>query len=91
MDLALALTDVLPSGLYTAAGIERYVRTVLADPDRSDDFRALGKELLIPATDLDTCERIVLGGAGWDDVPISRAVAASAALPTRRNGSILIP
>jgi NTE family protein len=81
VDLAIALVDALPSGIYTGAGIERYVRTVLTDPDRTDDFRMLETELYLAATDLDTCERIVLGAEGWDDVPISRAVAASAALP----------
>jgi predicted acylesterase/phospholipase RssA len=81
VDLAIALAEALPSGLYTGAGIERYVRTVLSDPDRTDDFRLLQHELYLAATDLDTCERIVLGAEGWDDVPISRAVTASAALP----------
>jgi predicted acylesterase/phospholipase RssA len=81
VDLAVGLADALPSGLYTADGIERYVRTILSDPDRSDDFRLVAPELYLAATDLDTCERIVLGASGWDDVPISRAVAASSALP----------
>jgi NTE family protein len=81
VDIAVGLADALPSGLYTAEGIERYVRTILSDPDRSDDFRLLNGELYIASTDLDTCERIVLGAEGWDDVPISRAVAASSALP----------
>ena len=81
MDLALALADLLPSGLYSGSGIEDYVRSALSDPDRTDDFRELGRELYLAATDLDTCERIVLGGKGWDDVPISAAVRASAALP----------
>jgi predicted acylesterase/phospholipase RssA len=81
VDLAIALAEALPSGLYTGSGIEHYVRTVLSDPDRTDDFRLLETELYLAATDLDTCERIVLGAEGWDDVPISRAVAASAALP----------
>ena len=81
VDLAVALADLLPSGLYTGSGIEEYVRTVLSDPDRTDDFRALACELYLAATDLDTCERIVLGAPGWDDVPISAAVRASAALP----------
>ncbi|MGH2949381.1 MAG: patatin-like phospholipase family protein [Solirubrobacteraceae bacterium] len=81
VDLALALADLLPSGLYSGSGIEEYVRTVLSDPDRTDDFRALRAELYLAATDLDTCERIVLGGPGWDDVPISAAVRASTALP----------
>jgi NTE family protein len=81
VDLAIALAEALPSGIYTGSGIERYVRTVLSDPDRTDDFRLLQNELYLAATDLDTCERIVFGAEGWDDVPISRAVAASAALP----------
>ena len=81
MDLALAFADLLPSGLYTGSGIEEYVRAVLSDPDRTDDFRRLDCELYLAATDLDTCERIVLGGEGWDDVPISAAVRSSAALP----------
>ena len=80
-DLAIAMADALPSGLYSGSGLEEYVRTVLADPDRTDDFRLLERELYLAATDLDTCERLVLGAEGWDDVPISRAVRASAALP----------
>src|SRR5690606_37781872 len=62
-------------------GIERYVREALSDPDRSDDFRELERELYLPATDLDTTERVILGEGEWADVPISRAVAASSALP----------
>lgn len=81
MDLVLGLADGLPPGLYSGAGLERYVREVLADPDRSDDFRAIEAELYLAATDLDTCERIVFGTDGWDDVPISTAVRASTALP----------
>jgi NTE family protein len=81
VDLAIALADALPSGLYSGSGLEQYVRTVLAGPDRADDFRLLEPELYLAATDLDTCERLVLGAEGWDDVPISLAVSASAALP----------
>ncbi len=33
------------------------------------------------ATDLDSCERVVFGADGFDDVPISKAVRASGALP----------
>ncbi|MGB9186213.1 MAG: patatin-like phospholipase family protein [Solirubrobacteraceae bacterium] len=81
VDIALGLADVLPSGLYSGEGIENYVRRILSDPDRTDDFRLLANELYLTATDLDTCERIVFGSPGWDDVPISRAVSASSALP----------
>lgn len=81
MDIALGLAEALPSGLYSGSGIESYIRTVLSDPDRTDDFRMLERELYIAATDLDTCERIVFGDPDWDDVPISTAVRASTALP----------
>ena len=54
-----------PKGLYTGAGIEDYVAEMLADPDRTDDFRMLERELYLTATDLDTTERIVLGDEGW--------------------------
>ena len=82
MDLVLGLAEGLPSGAYSGAGVERYLHKVLTgDPGRSDDFRLVAPELYITATDLDTCERIVFGAEGWDDVPISTAVRASTALP----------
>jgi NTE family protein len=81
MDVAIALADALPSGAYSGSGVEAYVREVLAGEGYSDDFRELACELYLAATDLDTCERIVLGAEGWDDVSISSAVRASTALP----------
>jgi NTE family protein len=81
MDLLVGLGEALPTGIYSGEGIERYMRAVLSDPDRSDDFRLLEPELYLAATDLDTCERIVFGADDWDDVPISSAVRASTALP----------
>ena len=68
--------------LYTGSGIEQlHARRCSREPDRTDDFRELACELYLAATDLDTCERVVFGVEGWDDVPISTAVRASAALP----------
>jgi predicted acylesterase/phospholipase RssA len=81
VDVAMGLAEGLPTGVYHNRGIEKYVRNVLSDPDRSNDFRELSNELRIVATDLDTCERVVFGEGEWDSVPISRAVAASGALP----------
>src|SRR3954454_25242520 len=81
MDLILSLAELLPSGLYSGSGIERYLASVLAGEGRADDFQLLSRELYIAATDLDTCERIVFGAEGWDAVPISTAVRASTALP----------
>src|SRR4051794_1203398 len=81
VDIVMGLAEGLPTGVYHNRGIERYVRNVLSDPDRTNDFRELDGDLRITATDLDTCERIVFGEGEWDNVPISRAVAASGALP----------
>jgi NTE family protein len=81
MDVVTGLAEGLPAGLYTGSGVEKYIREMFHETDRSDDFRLVEPELYLAATDLDTCERIVFGSPGWDDVPISKAVAASTALP----------
>jgi predicted acylesterase/phospholipase RssA len=81
MDILLGLAEGLPPGLYDGSGIERYLDEVLSDPDRTNDFRLLENELYLTATDLDTCERIVFGTPGWDDISIGKAAAASTALP----------
>ena len=70
-----------PPASTPAAGVEEYVRTHPLRCGPLDDFRLLQNELYLAATDLDTCERIVFGAEGWDDVPISSAVRASTALP----------
>ncbi len=81
LDVVLKMAESLPSGLYSGKGIESYVRGVLEEPGRSDDFRELARTLYLTATDLDSCERVVFGSEGFDDVPISTAVRASTALP----------
>jgi len=81
IDLVVELAGGLPSGIYDGTAIDGYLQSVLTDPDRTNDFRLLQNELYLAATDLDTCERIVIGGEDWEDVPISLAVAASTALP----------
>src|SRR3954469_13982047 len=81
IDLAVGMAEALPSGLYDGRGIEEYLENVLGDPDRANDFRLLDNELFLTATDLATCERMVLGGWEGDAVPIARARAASTALP----------
>jgi NTE family protein len=81
MDLVTGLAEALPPGLYTGAGIERYLRRVLSERGVKDDFKSCAHELYITATDLDTCERVIFGQDGLDHVPISTAVRASSALP----------
>jgi predicted acylesterase/phospholipase RssA len=81
IDIGVGLAEALPTGFYSNGGIADYVEEALTEEQRIDDFRLLGKELYLSATDLDTCERIVFGEPGWDDVPISKAVQCSTALP----------
>jgi NTE family protein len=81
IDVLLGLAEALPTGAYTGEGIERYLGRVLAEDGRTNDFRELRNELYLAATDLDTCERVVFGAPGFDEVPISTAVRASGALP----------
>jgi NTE family protein len=81
MDVGVGLAEALPTGFYSGSGIADYVASALAEGDRVDDFRMIDKELYLTATDLDTCERIVFGEEGWNDVPVSKAVQCSTALP----------
>ena len=81
MDVGVGLAEGLPTGVYSTRGVHDYLEEVLSDPDRSNDFRLLEKELYLTATDLDTCERIIFGEGEWADVPISKAVQCSTALP----------
>jgi len=81
VDILWSLSDALPSGLYDGMALERYMRSVLTMPGRSNCFSDLGNRLHVIATDLNTGERAVFGGHQCDDVPISLAVAASSAVP----------
>ena len=81
MDVGVGLAEALPTGFYSGDGIADYVAGALSEAGRVDDFRMLDPELYLAATDLDTCERIVFGEEGWNDVPISKAIQCSTALP----------
>jgi predicted acylesterase/phospholipase RssA len=80
-DILWEFTEVLPSGLYDGNALERYVRRILDVQGRSNRFDFLEKQLYIVATELDTGNRAVFGQGGKAIVPISRAVAASSAVP----------
>ena len=80
------LGRALPTGLFSSGPLERQMRSLLSAPGRSNDFRQLrgrkdGRRLVLVATDLDSGETAPFGLPGWNHVPISEAVAASAALP----------
>lgn len=75
------LSHALPTGFFNGVGIDRLLRKLFSTGGRSNDFRQLKHRLFLVATDLDTGESVAFGSAGHDDVPISVAVQASAALP----------
>jgi NTE family protein len=75
------LAGVLPTGIFDNRRIQKFLSKTFSEPGRSDDFRQLDTKLFSIATDLDTGESIRFGGPGFDHVPISQAVQASAALP----------
>jgi predicted acylesterase/phospholipase RssA len=75
------LGRALPTGLFSHAPIEARMRAILAAPGRTNDFRQLRRRLVLVATDLDSGSAAPFGMPGHDHVPISQAVAASAALP----------
>jgi predicted acylesterase/phospholipase RssA len=81
IDIGVGLAEALPTGLYSGSGLSEYVEQALSDGGRVNDFRLIDPELYLTATDLDTCERIVFGEEGWNDVPISKAVECSTCLP----------
>ena len=71
----------LPAGLFDNNAVERFLREVFSRHGRSNDFRTLQRKLFVIGVDLDSGEAVRFGDKGWDDVPISRAVQASSALP----------
>ncbi|HRD92796.1 patatin-like phospholipase family protein [Accumulibacter sp.] len=75
------LSHAIPTGVFNNAGIDQLLSKLFSTGGRSNDFRQLKRRLLLVATDLDTGESVAFGSEGHDDVPISVAVQASAALP----------
>ncbi len=80
-DLAWALFELLPPGLMETAGIQEYLQRVFRSRLRSDSFADLPHELYVVAVDLDSGEAVAFGKPGWRDVPVSKAVQASTAMP----------
>jgi NTE family protein len=80
-DVISRFSSAIPTGLFNNQEIETFLRGIFTSRGRSNDFRHLERKLNVVAVDLDSGEAIRFGGPGWDDVPISQAVQASAALP----------
>lgn len=66
--------------IFDNRGFERMLRKLFTREGRSNDFRELRARLLIGATDQDRRNHVLFGSEGWDHVPISQAIQASAAV-----------
>ncbi len=80
-DFAWSLFELLPAGLLDSSGIQEYLQRVFRARLRSDRFADLPRELNVVAVDLDSGEAVAFGRKGCRDVPVSKAVQASTALP----------
>lgn len=79
--LSSAFSRAIPTGLFDQRALDRFLTRLFSAPGRSNDFRKLGHKLFVIATNLDTGASTTFGGPGFDHVPITKAVEASAALP----------
>jgi len=75
------LGQFLPTAVFDNAPLERHLHALFRAAGRTDDFRKLASRLYVVATNLNTGESVPFGSEGFDQVPISRAVVASSALP----------
>ncbi len=80
-DFMIRFGSVVPTGLFDNSEVERFLREIFSRRGRTNDFRKLERDLFVVAVDLDSGEAVRFGGEDWRDIPISKAVQASAALP----------
>ncbi len=81
IDLLDKAQEALPSGVYTLEPFARYLDGIFNEKGLSNSFERMGKELYIPATDLETGRSVIFGEKGWRKVSLARAVTASSAAP----------
>ena len=80
-DVLFSLFELLPSGLLDNSGIPEYLHGLFLSRGRTDRFDDLARKLFIVSVDLDSGEAVAFGENGQRDVPVSKAVQASTALP----------
>lgn len=77
----MLLGRALPIGVFDNRHLGEYLERIFSLKDRTNDFRELGKNLIIVAADLDSGKAVRFGQDRFRHIPISRAVQASTALP----------
>jgi predicted acylesterase/phospholipase RssA len=75
------VSRAIPTAVFDNQPIESFLDDLFSNRGMTNDFRQLPHKLLVVGVDLDTGEAVRFGSPGHDDVPISKAVQASTALP----------
>lgn len=81
VDLLESIGSALPTGIFNNKKLEQFLKTVLLNYGKTNDFRDLDKQLYIVACELNTGKIAGFGNQVNESVPISKAVRASSALP----------
>ncbi len=81
VDLLEKAGRALPTGTFNNSKMENFLRSVLTRHGKGNDFRQLEKKLYIVACELDSGRAAVFSQDQHADVPISKAIQASSALP----------
>ncbi len=75
------LYDSLPAGVFSLDNYERFLSDFMVRRGIPNQFGRMPRPLRVIAHDLDSGKRVVFGSEGHDRVPVTRACAASMAIP----------
>jgi predicted acylesterase/phospholipase RssA len=73
--------DTLPAGVFSLDGYERFLDDFFTRRSVPNTFHGMPRQLRVMAHDLDSGEPVFFGRRGLDHITVSRACAASTALP----------
>ena len=81
VDVLEKLGTILPNGVFDNSSLEKFLSKILTAKHCTNDFRKLKHKLYIVACDINTGKIATFSTDENSDVPISKAVQASSALP----------
>lgn len=81
VDVLEKLGSILPNGVFDNSSLEQFLKKILSVKHCTNDFRKLDTKLYIVACDVNTGKIATFSTDENSNVPISKAVQASSALP----------
>lgn len=81
VDILESFGRVLPTGAFDNSHLEKFLAKILEKQGRANDFRKLKTKLYVVACEINSGKIATFGSDVNADVPISKAVQASSALP----------